>query len=308
MKWLKENSFLAGLLAVTLIAAGGLSYFLCQSWTEYVAASDSYKAAINKLHSLQNKVPYPSEANYNALKVGLDDYREKVNAYRDKLSKMEFPLDAKVTPQMFQDNLRTAVNGIKEKATASNVKLPEKFYLGFERYQSEPPSPQAAPQLNREMRVIESLVNKLVEYKVESIGDPKRAPLPQEGSAAPSPAAAGNKNQPPEKGSPVLFRYPLEISFTAEQSKFRVAFNAMLGSSQFIIVRSVAILNTSPEGPSRSKAAEQTPAAAAANPFAQAGGATDAPPSMKVVFGRELVKSNLSLEIIDFVELPASKN
>ena len=300
MKWFKENPFLAGLLAVTIVAAGGLTYFLIQSWTAYSNASDAYVAAINKLHKLQNKVPYPSEENFKAVKSGIDDYREKINAYRDKLSKMELPLDEKITPQIFQDNLRAAVNTIKDKAAASKVKLPDKFYLGFEKYRSEPPSPQAAPQLNREMRVIEEFVTKLVEYKVESVGDIVRTLLPQE-----TPAAAGRGNPPQQKSSPVLLRYPFEISFTAEQSKFRLAINSLLSPSQFIIIRSLAILNTSPDGPSR-RLSEVPAPPPAGNPLAPV--AAEALPSLKVVFGRELVKTNLSLEIIDFVEPPASKN
>ena len=297
MNWFKENPFLSGLIAVTLFASGALGFFLYGSWSAYSEAADTYTAAIDKLHKLQNKVPYPSAANLKEVKAGLDDYKEKITALRASLSKMELPLDEKVTPQMFQDNLRAAVNAIKEKADANTVKLPDKFYLGFDRYQSEPPSALAAPQLNREMLVIESFVSRLVEYRVQSINDLKRAPLPQEVPASAQANAAGPKNKANPQAGPVLLRYPFEISFTAEQNKFRIAFNALLGSEQFIIVRSMSILNSETSSPSR-KATESA---------AKNGPQEPGEINIKVVFGRELVKSNLSLEILDFVEQPVSK-
>jgi len=295
MNWFKENPFLSGLLAVTLLATATLGFFLFQSWSSYGEVAEACTVAIEKLHKLQNKVPYPSDANLKAEKAGLDDYREKLRALRVKLSKMELPVDEKVTPQLFQDNLRAAVNGIKEKAAANNVRLPEKFYLGFERYQSEPPSSQAAPQLNREMRVLESFVTRLVEYKIQSLNELKRSPLPQEEAAA-----AGQKNR---TNAPVLFRYPFAISFAAEQSKIRLAFNALLGAEQFVIVRSLSMTNTATKGPSR-KTDEPSARSSAGVPD-PAAGSPAAKESIKVLFGRELIKADLYLEILDFVEPPA---
>ena len=302
MNWFKENPFLSGLLAVTLLASGTLGYFLYQSWASYGEVVDAYTLAVDKLHKLQNKVPYPSDANLKAVKSGLDDYREKIDGLRAKLSKMELPLDEKVSPQMFQDNLRVAVDGIKEKAAANGVKLPEKFYLGFEKYQAEPPAALAAPHLNREMRVIESFVYRLVDYKVRSINELKRQPLPQEVVVVQSAGNARQQNPVDAKLSQVLLRYPFEISFTAEQSKFRVAFNDLLGSAQFIIVRTMSITNTSPVSPTIAGKSEEL---ASRNPLNPAAAQPDN--GIKIIFGREQVEAKLNLEILDFVKQPASK-
>ena len=313
MNWFKENPFLSGLLAVTVVAAGVLTFLLIQSWTAFTEATDSYTSAVENLHRLESRVPFPNDENLKAVRAGFDEYKAKVGELRSKLAKMEIPVDDKVTPQMFQDALRAAVNGIREKAKANNVAIPEKFYLGFDQYESELPSLQATPQLNREMLVLQSLVTRLIDYKIQSLDEIKRSPLPQEESAAPQKAdGQGPGKKPDSQASPVLLRYPVDLAFTAEQSKFRIAFNSLLGADQFLIPRSVTLQNSAPDGPSRkSTEPAAAPAASAdgsAAPAAGAAPAAPAAPSLQIIFGRELVKADIRLEILDFIEPPAAKN
>ena len=292
MNWFKENPFLAGIAAVCLIGATAFGYLIFQSVVAYSESSDAYTAAVSKLHTLQNKVPFPSADNLKTIQAGLDDHAARINALRTQLAKMEFPLDQKVTPQQFQDELRTAVNELRNKAENNGVKLPANFYFGFDQYQSQVPTEQAAPYLNRQFRVIQSLISRLVDFKVASIDGVVRPPLVQEkpGSAATQKTA--------EATAPVLTRYPFDIGFTAEQGRFRVAFNSLLGSDQFLIARSVGIENTAPQAPTK-KSAEQPPPP---NPFASAGSSSKDQNSLQVILGRELLKITLRLEMLDFSE------
>jgi hypothetical protein len=298
MNWFKENPFLAGIVAVCIVGSGALGYLIFDSSSSYSASSDAYAASIAKLHTLQNKVPFPSEANLKSIRVGLENYSSQIRSLRSQLAKMEIPLDEKFTPQQFQDGLRAAVNDIRGKAEANGVKLPANFYFGFDQYQTQVPTERAAPFLNRQFRVIQSLVVRLVDFKVASIDGVIRTPLPQESAA---PAAAQKKPESPE---PVLSRFPFDISFTSEQLKFRVAFNSLLGSDQFLIVRSLSIQNSTPQAPGK-----KTVETAASNPLAAAAGTPGKDQTtMQVIFGRELLKVTLHLEMIDFAEpAPAQK-
>ncbi|MBE2203125.1 MAG: hypothetical protein IAE94_02120 [Chthoniobacterales bacterium] len=300
MNWFKDNPFLAGIFAVSLIAAGALGFLIFSSFTAYTASSEAYTAAVTKLHALQNKVPFPNDANLKAVQAGLADYSAGIANLRAQLAKMEIPLDEKITPQQFQDGLRTAVNDIRVKAEANNVKLPPNFYFGFDQYQTQVPGEQAAPYLNRQFLVIQSIIVRLVDFKVASIEGVVRKPLPQESGAAP---AAQKKAAAAE---PVLSRYPFEISFAAEQAKFRVAFNSLLGADQFLIVRSVGIENSSPLAPPKK---EGEPAGAAAVPPTSVGGVAPGndPASLQVILGRETLKISLHLEMLDFAEPVAAK-
>ncbi len=306
MNWFKENPFIAGIVAICVVVTGVFSYLIFQSVSAYSISSEEYTTAVAKLHTLQNKVPFPSDANLKAIQSGLDAHASRINNLRFQLAKMEAPLDEKITPQQFQDGLRTAVNDLRIKAEANGVKLPANFYFGFDQYQTQVPTEHAAPFLHREFLVIQSIIGRLVDFKVASVDGVTRQPLPQEAPAAGTvaPGAPAGAPKKADSAEPVLLRFPFEISFSAEQGKFRVAFNSLLGGDQFLIVRSLEIQNSSPVAPAK-KGAE---ASVAPNPFA-ANGATPGKDqkTLQVILGRELLKVTLRLEMLDFIEPAAPK-
>lgn len=301
MKWLQDNPFLAGLCAVTLVGAGVLGFLLSQALTRYQEASDGYSQAVQKLHTLQNRVPFPNSENLQKSKEVAAQYRTDLENLRRKLQAMEPPINPSVTPQQFQDTLRASVNETVQKATEGGVTLPKDFYLGFSQYANNLPSEQAAPALARQLGLIKDLIQRLIAFKVQSIDLLDRMPLPQESGAA-QPAA--------QKGAAaatnIIERFPFDIAFTAEQSKFRVAFNSLLGPEQFLIVRALHVQNSNPTGPAIAGAAEQTPASA---PAAAAPAASSAAgqQNLNVILGRELVQVALRLEMIGFAKLPEAQ-
>ncbi len=305
MNWFKENPFLAGLAAVTLFAAGALGFLLSQSAATYTASFEAYTDAVSKLHTLQNKVPFPSEENLGAIQKSIDTYSSRIHALQAQLAKMEVPLDENVTPQQFQDGLRTAVNDLRKAADTNGVKIPESFYFGFDEYQSQVPSAEAAPALYREFRLIQSIVSRLVDFKVASVDSIVRPALPVEMPAQAATQKNGDKAKSPA-ANPGFQRIPFDLSFTAEQAKVRVAFNSLLSSEQFLIVRSLSLQNTSTQAPPKISSEPST--AAPTNPFAAlAGNADSEKKSLQVILGRELVKITLHLEMLDFSEPPAAK-
>lgn len=284
MNWLKENPFLAGLGIVTALICGVLIFFVSQSYSQYSQTLDAYGQAVQKLHTLQNRTPFPNKENLDKLQAFEQQYKDELGNLRTKLSKMEVPLKAGVTPQQFQDELRVTVDDTVKKAAAANVALPKDFYLGFSQYMNSPPTDRAAPYLARQLAVISGLVNHLIDYKVHSIDGLDRRLLPEEATSA-----ASNK-----RTETLVDRYPFDIAFTAEQSRFRVAFNSLLSGDQFLIVRSLGIQNTNQEGPAITQPADKT-------------GAPDQPgdgkaKDLNVILGRELVRVTLRLEMIHFAE------
>jgi len=299
MKWLQENPFIAGITAFTIVGAGAFAFLLSQALTRSQEASDGYNQAITKLHTLQDRVPFPSVENLEKSKAQTAQYKQQLQALRKKLASMEAPLDMSVGPQRFQDDLRAAVNDVADKAKQAGVGLPTDFYLGFSQYANSLPTEQAAPYLARQLSVIKGLVLRLIDFRVQSIDGLIRAPLAQEGAAAPSqPAPAGNQKKgatPQPGGAKVLERSPFDISFTAEQSKFRVAFNSLLNDNQFLIIRSLTVENTNQAGPPVAQP-ESTPNTA------YTATADTAKKDLNVVLGRELVRVALHLEMIDFAD------
>ena len=294
MNWFRENPFVAALAVVTVIAVGALVFLVSQASAQYTEVSDAYAQAVQKLQGLQNRSPFPTAENLQKTKAIESQYKAELATLQGQLTKLEAPLNTEVRPQQFQDDLRVAVNKAVEQAAAAGVALPKDFYLGFGQYVNSPPEDRAAPVLARQLTVISELVGSLIDVKVQSINSLVRRPLPEE-----LPAAA-TKNKPG-----IVERFLFDLSFTADQSKFRVIFNSLLKSNRFLIIRAVNISNMSQEGPpvATQASGDGTAGAAEANPFgtvAPEKTAAAGSNELNVLLGREQVTVSLRLEMIDF--------
>jgi hypothetical protein len=287
MNWFRENPFLAGLAAFAVVASGALAFLASQAMGQYTEIYDQYTAAIGKLHQLQNRSPFPNAENLEKSKAIQTAYAEQLAALQQQMVKLEPPLNKEIRPQQFQDDLRAAVTEVTEKATAGGVELPQDFFFGFNQYVNSPPEDRAAPFLARQLAVIKSVVLNLIEVRVQSIDSVTRRPLPEEKPAAPNAPKAG-----------IVERFLFDVSFTGEQSKFRVIFNQLLRNDRFLVVRAINVANTAQEGPPVNQ-----PATAASSDPGIPGLADPGKPEGKelnVVLGRELVRVSLRLEMIDF--------
>lgn len=287
MNWFRENPFVAGLAAFTVVAAGALIFLVTQAMTQYAEVSDAYAQAVQKLQTLQNRSPFPNAENLEKTKALETQYKADLASLQQQLSKLEAPLNSDVRPQQFQDDLRAAVNQVTEKASAAGVTLPKDFYLGFGQYVNSPPTDRAAPALSRQLTVIRELVTNLIDVKVQSIDSLVRRPLPEEQTSA------------GDRKAGIVERFVFDVGFTADQSKFRVIFNSLLKSNRFLIVRALNIANTSQEGPPVTQdaarpAAESLSGLAGTTPAEATGG------ELNVLLGREQLKVGLRLEMIDF--------
>lgn len=302
MNWFKENPFLAGLAAFVVVGVGALGYLVSQSMSQYQATSEEYSAAVSKLHTLQNRAPFPNDENLQKIKSSEEDYKKAIHKFRNQLAKMQLPLQGGINPQKFQDDLRTAVNDVKTKATEAGVALPQGFYLGFDQYQASLPSEKAAPALARQLEVIKQIINQLIDFKVTAIDDLKRMTLPEEGGSAQAnaeqPGGGGGKKN---RENSLISRNPLELAFTAEQAKFRVAFNSLLTADQFLVVRTVMVQNSSPLGPPINNPTATTSSTAGTE------GAPGDAKNLNVILGRELVKVAIRAEIVNVSAPEAAK-
>lgn len=291
MRWIQDNPFLAGIAALTVVITGVMVFLLTQALGNYQLTTDAYTQAVQKLHGLQNRSPYPNDKNLADTKSLADQYKAELTKLREQLVKMESPLNPDIKPQQFQDTLRTTLTQTTEKAEKEGVVLPKDFYLGFGQYANTLPSEQAAPALARQLAIISQIVNRLIELKVQSIDKLDRRLLPEEGPAAPS--APNNAKKAPA----IVERFPFDLGFSADQARFRSVLNSLLASEPFLILRTINIENNEKESPAINKSDASAASAAAAAP-----GSAPVSNSLDVVFGREFVRALMRIEIIDFSE------
>jgi hypothetical protein len=302
MNWLKENPFVAGLLAFVVVGGGVLAYFLSEAATVYQETEAAYTAAVQQLHGLQNRSPFPNNENLAKIREQTAKYSATVEGLKAQFAGMQTPLDHDVTPQRFQDTLRTTVNEVVQMADAAQVILPANFYLGFDAYQTSLPSDKAAPALARQLSVISGVVKRLIELRVHSLDFLSRNLLPEESGARP---AQPNPGQQP--ASPRLVEFsPFDVSFTADQGKFRVAFNSLIDSKQFLIVRAVNVENSSQTGPPVVTGSTDAGSGTPEGGYNQPANAPAAATALNVILGREMVKVSLRVDIVNF-NFPESK-
>jgi len=294
MDWIKKNPFLAGFaacVALTVGAGGYLVATVAASLEEQQALFDQKCATLQALWS--NK-PHPSEENLKAANAELEEAEAVLVELERSLA-----VDASdVTPQGFMDQLSQLVKDLSEKALAKNVGLPEKFFLGFERYETQLPSAEMAPKLALQLRTIHAAVSVLVDSGVQSIGEVLRPAVQDEETIASAPNDKTRQEGTAEKSA--LEIAPFDVSFVADQSSFRLAFNRISELKPPVFVRQVAIENSSPDAPSKNK-----DASAEASPEAAQAGSSRESSAIRPVVGRETLKVNLQLACALF---PAPKS
>src|ERR1700677_389301 len=180
MNWISENKFLAGFFGFMIVGIAALGFFLYQALGAYADVHQDYTNKIQQLNTLQALSPTRNQDNLKKYEEQKSALAEVIDGLEKNVSAVQFPLDATTTPEIFQDRLRKSLDAALADAKTNNVKLPEKFALGFDRYLAELPAKEAAAPLDRELKAVEFVVNELISARVESIsGSPGfyRAPL-----------------------------------------------------------------------------------------------------------------------------------
>ncbi len=332
MNWVKKNTFLAIFLAVVIVLGGILGALLFSTYSNYTAISQEYDSQVGRLQSLQNRSPFPSRENNERYAALAAEYKQEYRNLLAEVAKMQAPVEA-ISPQAFQDRLRAVVSEVQDAAKAAGVTLEPDFYMGFDQYKGQLPSDAAAGPLARQLAAIKTVVDSLVENRVKSIAGITREPLPEEPAAAKEeartlrPITPGGKRPESQAAAaePVVSTFPFEITFVAEQGRLRQALDAIVRSSQFLIIRYLTVLNSATEGPARiaegldangqplaipGADAGIPPAAldpATGAPIAPAATGEPAKAALNVLVGRETLTVSARIEIIAF-HTPATKN
>lgn len=306
MSWVKQNSFLAGFLGATVVAAGVLGYLLFQAKGEYSTRYSEYEQEASELNRLEGMRPYPNEENVKKLEAQRNEYVAEADKLVATASALEFE-ETPVSATEFQDKLRVAVDDVNQRAAARNMEVPKPFSLGFERYLTDLPRPEAAGPLARQLAAVKLAVDSVIDSQVGAIKSFTRPELPQERGAV---AGEDAKKAPSGKASEVLVeKHPIEMVLFGKQPQIRNALNKIVTSDkQFFIPRLISVVNEQQEGPPRAPEGMAAPAPAAPGGDPSAPAAAPAAPGKlaEYIVGEENVEFTITLEIADFAETDAA--
>ena len=301
MNWIKQNKFLTGFFATMLVGIAVLGYLLYSAMGGFDEATARYTGLASELSRLQNLPVSPSQKNLTALAAQKEEAVKVIAAFQSLLATKTFPTES-MTPEQFQDKLKATKNAVVEKA-ASKTKLPEKFFLGFDVYETRAPEKDAAAPLAHELKAIDWLVGQLIESGVTEVKSIKRDPLPEE-SGKKSGGEKGDK-----KGKSLVNSHTVEISIQCRQNALAPFLNALVSPTapQFYIVRTISVKNQNEKGPPKVAAAPPPPPPTpppAGTP--QAPNAPAPPPqpqsASSYIVGEEQIDVAMQIEIVDFAE------
>ena len=289
MNWLRENKFLRAFLITFGICLIGAVWFFFSAQGDRDEASARFNNASTELNRLERLAPYPNGPNLRKMKAHAEDYSTALAKLKEEL-KLRVAPAAPMAPNEFQSHLRVALSSVAEKARANKIKLPDKFYLGFDEYVSALPIEAAAPALGQELVEIEWLVNNLLDARVDAITAFRRTPLPEEQK----PAVAGTPPASAVAPKKLFQRNVVEATFFSAPSTARKVINQISGANQhFCIIRLLHVRNEKDKGPPREGGVE-TPA-----PSVPAPKATPAA-SLNFIVGNEKIETTAKIEIVRF--------
>ena len=299
--WFQQNRALGTLLivfGVSAVFAGVLLYWRWATWRDARQTFDQAAAERGRLEQLD---PFPNDANYRKLQGYLDRYNTALDKFKDELKNSIVPAPP-LAPNEFQSRLRQATVATLSRAQTNNVKLPDKFELGFDQFAMALPDTAVAPLLGQELSQIQMLINILLDAKVDSVTSLHRAPLPEErrSSLTPTPSpAAGRKAAPTKTATPPptsLQRNIVDVTFKATPAAARKVLNEIANSSgQFFIIRTLYVHSEKDKGPPRQRT-EPTPPVASQTASGQPGPAAP----LNFIVGNEHIEISATIEMLRF--------
>jgi len=306
MNWIKENKFLTGFFAAMCVGVLVLGYFLYSAMGSFDKATSQYGERVTELNRLQNLKDAPNQENLAALAGQKEGAVKVIESFQSMLAGKAFPIEP-MSPEQFQDKLKATKNAVVEKAQGA-TKLPDKFYLGFDPYETRPPdNKDVAALLGHQLKAIEWIFNQLIESRVTEVKTPiKREPLPEESGKTRT--EKGDK----KAKAPLVTTNSIELILQCRQNSLATFLNALVSPTapQFYTVRTIRLKNENEKGPPRvdpnAVAVAVAPALdpAAAPPVAGAApGAPAAPQAIaKYIVGEEQLEVTLQIDIVDFAQ------
>ena len=308
MNWFRENRFVGTFLVFFGVGTLGALWFLFMAKSDWDEASSRFNDTAAELNRLERLSPYPNGENLRKMEAHAENYSSALAKLKDELKTRVAPVTP-MAPNEFQSHLRVAMTTITDKARANKMKLPEKFYLGFDEFAAALPNEVTAPLLGQELVQIEWLLNSLLDARVEAVTAFRRTPLLEERGAAPvSPTPTSAAGAKPTgtlpTGARLFERNVVEATFLSTPGAARKVINQIAGANQqFCIIRLLHVRNEKEKGPPREAAGETTPVVPATTSPAPGGSPGAKPASgtaLNFIVGNERIETTAKIEIVRF--------
>ncbi len=252
-EWFQQNRWLGTFLVAFGTSMSIALIFLWMARSSYEEAFARFKEAALERNRLERLDPFPNDNNYKKMQNLFRVYRTALDAFEKEI-KGHVLLEPPLASNEFQSRLREALSVTAEKARFNGVKLPDKFFLGFDDFTAALPNTFATPLLGQELAQIQLLANILIDARVDGVTEFHRSPLPEERGVAATPTAMVGRLSPaqPTTRPTTVQRSVVNLKFTAAPSAARKVLNEIASTNeQFFIIRTLHVRNQQQSGPPR---------------------------------------------------------
>ena len=262
MDWIQENKFVSGLLAATILFAGGIFYHGYSEGDDFKANMAQYGDLRSRYGILIAAKPYPNQQNLQAREQVIQEYEAVIEEVRDAFYEYKPDKLPKPTPGEFSDARIKMQAELRKAFNKTETSLPEGFGFGFEKYAKIQAAPYATSKLNYQLGAIQWLLEKLAENEPKAIINIRRELLDVEKGPPPAPSTKKNarrRNQAANPEDEIIFEVmPVELAFTASEASMRNFLKEMANSKGYLYaLRSLRIRNEKQNAPSPKDAAFQ---------------------------------------------------
>lgn len=316
MDWIRENKPLAAILGVIAVGSLALGYLLYDAWSVYDETKEGYLGLGNQVAALKGARLAPTNENLAAKQAAVDEYAKLV----DTLGKTVLFLQPKVDPINdieFQDKLKAKISEIRKLAGQANVQLPADFAFGFDDYTSTlPKSAAAATELSGYLDAMEKLMKLFLDCGVKGVDLLERSKLPVEAATAANAQGNNNAAMRGQVSAEILEKRQISAVLTLDQGPLQLLVSRLTSPSEmpyFTSLRVLRVENQMQDGPLNSevrlptqeaKVQGSTPAAEEA-PSDEIKPPEPAFPDAISVFGNELLKVRLEIDLVKFLDAAA---
>ncbi len=315
MDWIRENKPLAAILGVIVVGSLALGYLLFDAWSVYAETKEGYLGLGNQVAGLKGARLAPTEENLQAKKASVEEYANLVNT----LGKTVLILQPKVAPINdieFQDKLKAKISEIRKTSVQAKMQLPAEFAFGFDDYtHTLPKSAAEATELSGYLDSVNELTKLFMKCGVQSLDLLERSKLPVE--AASASATQGNKNagMQGQATAGILEKRQISVVLTLDQGPLQLLISRLTSPSDmpyFTSLRLLRVENQRQDGPLTSEVRlpveEAKPEGAVKTEEAPTDEIKPPPPAFVdaiPVFGNELLKVRLEIDLIKFLDAAA---
>jgi len=315
MNWRKNMMLVVGggiCLVLFVIAA----YFLVRFRSDYMKVSGQVKAAQSRLDQLNQRDPFPSDANVGLSQTNLVKLQTYFKDLMDNLQREQGVVEP-IEAADFAPLLEKAKERMQKRAMEAGVKIPDRTGLGFASYAAgKLPSTDAIPRLVVQLKAIEAVLSQLFDARVseilamdrdifespagaaeEAVADSRRR---GRGAAAEAPVAKALQGLPPLETNELYSAERIYVSFTASEASVWQLLNSLAMTRPFMMVSDVKIVNPLDLLKRVGSPAAGKPGAPAAPLSAGAAKPVILDREDRIAAGREPVKVDLVLEVYRF--------